>query len=87
MNIHGIAWDNESITHIARHGVEPFEVEDVLFDGVPHILKMRQSRYAAYGQTRSGRYLTIIFELLKHKAYIITTRAMSEAERKFYKRR
>lgn len=88
MKIGEIVWDAETVSHIARHGVEPDEVEEVCFDGRPHILKTRLERYVALGQTGAGRYLTIVFEYLgREKAKIVTARAMSEAERKIFKRR
>ena len=88
MKIKDIYWDEDTILHIAKHGVDPKEVEEVCFEAKPFILKSRHNRYFALGQTESGRYLTIIFEYIgQNKAKIITARAMSESERRFYKRR
>ena len=88
MRINDIAWGQDSIAHIARHGVERTEVEDVCFTMNPFVLKAKNNRYFALGQTPSGRYLTIIFEYFgNNKAKIITARAMSETERKLTQRR
>ncbi|MBI5149164.1 MAG: BrnT family toxin [Candidatus Omnitrophica bacterium] len=88
MRINNIKWDDDTILHIARHGVEAEEVEEVCFGSHPLILKSRQNRYYAFGQTRGGRYMAVIFEYLgQNKAKVVTARAMSEAERKFYKKR
>ncbi len=88
MRINDIEWSQADIFHIARHGVEPEEVEEVCFEGEPFILRSRHNRYFALGQTKNGRYLTIVFEYLRqNKAKIITVRAMSEAERRLFKRR
>ena len=88
MRIKDIAWDDGTILHIAKHGVEPKEVEEVCFESNPFILKARHNRYYALGQTESGRYLTIIFEYIgQGKVRIITARAMSGSERRFFKRR
>ena len=88
MRINEIVWNKECIAHIARHGVEPQEVEEVCFQMKPFIMKAKNNRYFAMGQTCSGRYLAIIFEYLGNSAAkIITARAMSESERKFYQRR
>lgn len=88
MRISHIGWDEDTILHIAKHGVEPKEVEEVCFEGNPTVLKSRYGRYYALGQTNAGRYLTIVFEYLgQNKAKIITARAMSEAERRLYRRR
>ena len=48
--------------HIYRHGVEEYEVEDVLADY--YTTEDRQGRdrlRSAIGQTRGGRYLRVIF--------------------------
>ena len=88
MRINNIAWDHGSITHIARHGVERTEVEDACFTTNPFVLKTRNNRYFALGQTHSGRYLAIVFEHIgRNTVKIITARAMSETERKLYQRR
>ena len=88
MRIRNILWDEDTILHIAKHGVIPQEVEEICFKINPFVLKTRRNRYYALGQTESGRYLTIIFEYTgQSKAKIITARAMSESERSLYQRR
>ena len=88
MVIEEIAWDDEIILHIAKHGVEPEEVEETCFEGSPYILNAKYNRYLALGQSQSGRYLAIVFVYLgQNKAKIITARAMSQSERNLYKRR
>lgn len=88
MRIAHIGWDDDTVLHIAKHGVEPREIEEICFESTPFVLKSRHNRYSALGQTKSGRYLTIIFQYLgQNQAKIITARAMSESERRLYKRR
>jgi len=88
LKIEEIIWTEDSVSHIARHGVEPEEVEEACFEDTPYVLKGRRNRYLAFGRTHSGRYLTIVFAYLgRQKAKIVTARAMSEAERDLYKRR
>ena len=88
MKIGEIVWDADTVGHIARHGVSPEEVEEACFDGKPHIFRTRLGRYIALGQTGAGRYLTIVFEYPGHtRAKVVTARAMSEAERRLFKRR
>lgn len=87
MIVHEIDWDQASIQHIARHGVDPKEVEDVCFGPLPLIMKTKHNRYFALGQTESGRYLTIILEYIgRHRIKIITARSMSMSERRLYRR-
>ncbi len=53
-------WDERNIEHIANHGVEPYETEEVIDDS-PLTLKAGEGKYAAYGQTDSGRYLLVVY--------------------------
>lgn len=46
--------------HIYRHGVEEYEVEDVLIDRTED-WRSRSGSRAAIGQTRSGRYLMVVY--------------------------
>ena len=88
MRIESISWDDGTIAHIARHSVEPAEVEEALFERAPHVFKTKNNRHIALGQAGNGRYLTVILEYIgEHRAKVITGRAMSEAERKLYRRR
>ena len=88
LRITNLEWHEENVSHIARHGVGPEEAEEVCFETNPFIVKSRYNRYYALGQTENGRYLTIVFEYRgQSKAKIITARAMSESERRLYKRR
>lgn len=91
MNLYSVIWKDQFIEKLAtKHGVETKEVEDVLFSH-PHIRRVEKGRvkgedvYAAYGQTRSGRYL-IVFFVLKHTtaALPISARDMTQSERKYY---
>lgn len=88
MTITEIIWDDESIIHIARHGVDPEEVETACFSNKALILRGKGKTYYALGQTDAGRYLTIVFKYLgRNKVKVITARAMSESEKKYYRRR
>ena len=48
------------LPHIYRHGVEEYEVEDVL-DDPGEIRHSRGGSRIAHGQTRAGRYLRVIY--------------------------
>lgn len=52
--------DDDGEPHIVQHGVSPREVEDVLRKPLEET-RGRGVSVAAIGQTRSGRYLRIIY--------------------------
>ena len=60
-------WDDGSLGHIARHGVDPSEVEeafansDWLLIGQGERHHSGELRYPTYGRTESGRVLRIVF--------------------------
>ena len=76
--------------HIFRHGVEEYEVEDVLADY--YTAEDRQGREglrSAIGQTRSGRYLRVIYREDREAGRIIVVTAydLRGNARQAYRRR
>ena len=88
MKIEKINWDQETVDHIAKHAVSPEEVEEVLFDeeDKPLLLKGKEGRYLAYGQTQGGRYLLVVWAIHYRKTNIITARDLTKKEKQFYRR-
>lgn len=80
-------WDEDNEEHIARHGVEPAEVEEVFFFRFS-VRRGRQGRYVVLGRSAAGRHLSVVVErkgggLVR----VVTARDMSPAERRLYARR
>lgn len=78
---------------LLKHAVFVEEVEEILF-AKPHIYflekghRVDENLYVAYGQTATGRYLTIFFILKPHaQALIISARDMDAKERRHYGKR
>ena len=65
-----------------KHNVRSSEIKDALLN-YPHFLRAKGRRYMAI--SFSNRFLTIIFELIKDTAKIITAYPSSDAQRKLYK--
>jgi uncharacterized DUF497 family protein len=87
MSQYSFWWDETNIEHIANHGVEPYEAEEVIDDD-PFIAKAGKEKYVAYGQTDAGRYLLVVFApKSKQQLRVITARDMTTAERKRIRRR
>jgi uncharacterized DUF497 family protein len=87
VKISELIWDDGNVGHIALHGVNPLEVEDVCF-GIHLSQKERNDRYVLSGQTEAGRYLNVVVERISKKLYRpITAFEMSEAYRRRYRKR
>ena len=50
------------LPHIYGHGVQEYEVQDVLDDPIERT-DSRDNSIAAIGQTRGGRYLVVVYRL------------------------
>ena len=89
MKIEIISWDQETVDHISNHLVSPEEVEEVLFNDAdtPLMMRGKEGKYLAYGKTRGGRLLFIVWASKYKKTKIITARDMIEKEKRFYRRR
>lgn len=88
MQVTNLDWDDDNISHIARHEVIPEEVEEVCFSHSSCIETARKSLYYITGQTETGRYLFLAAKCLGHgKARIITARDMDQKEKIRYKKR
>ncbi|MBI1742615.1 hypothetical protein HYR54_06050 [Candidatus Acetothermia bacterium] len=62
-------------------------MEEVFFANSPQFRKSGEVTYA-FGQTRAGRYLFIVFKhLSRGRAQVITARAMDQTEKRYYKKR
>ena len=81
----GFEWDEANGGHVARHGVEETEVEEV-FRGRLYVRKVRDT-YTVLGLTATGRRLFVVVAKKEHGVVRpITARDMMEPERKLYKR-
>ena len=91
MRIEGFVWDDEddesgNVRHIARHGVSPDEVEEVLTSN-PLVLRTGDGRYLGYGTATDRRPLFVVFV---HKGHglvkPVTARPMTDGEKRLYRR-
>jgi len=85
MKINSLTWNDDDIEHIADHGINPAEIEDMCFN--QHIsIKGRYGRYVLYGQSSEGRYIKLILERLYDHVYRpVTAYDMTESEKHNYK--
>ncbi len=84
MRISTFLWDDRNIDHVAAHGAEPWEVEQV-FGQAPKVRRARDDRHLALGRTQAGRYLVVVFRYLGNGVVrVLTAREMSVKERRSY---
>ena len=55
MRIRELRWTDWNIEHVARHGVDQSEVEELIGSGRYHMFRTRRERYAVVGQSDAGR--------------------------------
>ena len=88
MFIESFDWDDYNVFHIARHNVEPDEVEEI-FEGKVYLTRGRDGRYEALGRSAAGRYLFCVLERSSQagRVRVVTAREMVAQERRHFKRK
>ena len=87
MIISELQWDDENVEHIARHNVNPQEVEDVCF-GLHISEREGEQRYILSGKTAAGRYLNVVVERVGKGLFRpVTAFEMSENYKRRYRKR
>ncbi len=81
----GFRWIEWNIQHIAKHGVEPDEAEEVILTGVTR--KGRENTLLGMGPTSEGRMLVVVYKKEKNEIFVITARDMSDNEKKSWRKR
>ena len=80
-----LIWDGKNTYHIARHGVEPYEANEVC-DGRFMVLQGYAGRFIIVGLTLSDRMLAVVLApRYDEKYYVVTARAASRRERRLYR--
>lgn len=83
-----IRWTEGSEDHIARHRVEPAEVEAVIYTRPRWSHPGREGTELVYGTTDAGRYLLVVLAAGSDGRYfVVTARDMDSAERRQFRRR
>ncbi|HUI67884.1 MAG TPA: BrnT family toxin [Nitrospirota bacterium] len=88
--VSSIKWTEESIEHIARHGVNPGEVEEACFneDDPPYVRSGRDDLHYVFGRTYSGRFLFVVVKFIRRgEVKVITAREMNAWERRYFRKR
>jgi uncharacterized protein len=88
VRIYELLWSHESLEHIARHGVQPEELEEVC-SGRPLVLRTKGKGinpvYLVLGETEAGRLLAgVVIRFPDGKGLPVTARPMTDRERRRY---
>ena len=83
-----IRWTEESEEHIARHGVAPAEVEQVLYSRPRLGARGGEHVTLVFGTTDAGRHLVVVLADAEDGClFVVTSRDMTESERRTFVRR
>jgi len=88
--ISSIRWTEQSVDHVAKHGILPKEIEEACFGETisPYIRSGKDNLHYVFGRTDAGRF---IFVVVKHErpgqVSIVTARDMNDWEKKYFMRR
>ena len=83
VRLRSLLWDEANEAHIARHRVEPEEVEEVVF-GQTAVFAVddshRVGRLVARGTTKVGRHLLVVLDepTGAGDSYVVTARPMTK---------
>ncbi len=91
-NIVGFQWDEGNADkNRITHNVENWECEQIFFNDLLLILDdprysstSTEQRWAAFGHTDAGRFLVVVFTKRGELLRVISARAMSRKEKRFY---
>ena len=80
-------WDNENVSHLARHHITPAEAEEV-FRSEPVLrgyeVSGAEDRWTAVGATRALRVLVLIFAVREERIRVVTGWDASKQTKKQY---
>jgi uncharacterized DUF497 family protein len=76
-------WNEWNIDHVAKHGIDPEEAEEVLRNARrPYPRDCGAGRWIVWGRGRGGRFLQVIYVLDDDDAvYVIHARPLTEREK------
>jgi hypothetical protein len=79
-------WDDHNEEHVARHGVDPSEAEEVI-RGRHVPARATGDLRLAWGVTAAGRHLLVVWKKSEGWIRVITGRDMSAREKVRFRRR
>ena len=82
-------WNQWNIEHLASHGVDPEEAEDVVVQASgPYPWRIGDDKLLVWGPGRGGRLLQVVFVLDDDgTAFVIHARELTNREKRIHRRR
>ena len=82
-------WNDWNIEHVAMHGVDPEEAEQVVRQATqPFPLRYPDEKFMVWGPGRGGRLLQVFFVTDEDQTiYVIHARPLTDQEKRRYRRR
>jgi uncharacterized protein len=80
-------WDEHNVAHLAKHQIEPEEVEQVILNRPIDLgshLRDGEERTAQLGETNARRILHVISTMRGEKVRVITSWPANERSRRYY---
>ena len=81
-----VMWTEDSEAHIARHGVQPPEVEQALYSQPRLTTAGRDGTTLILGTSSAGRYLLVVVtEAADGRDFVVTARDMTNNEERLFR--
>jgi uncharacterized protein len=82
-----VMWTEDSEAHIARHGVQPSEVEQALYTRPRLTTAGRDGTTLVLGTSNEGRHLLVVVvaESADGRDFIVTARDMTDNEKRLFR--
>jgi uncharacterized DUF497 family protein len=85
--LRGFDWDLHNVGHVARHDVNPAEVEESVER--PHAIVPAkdvagEKRWKLFGSSAAGRCLVVVFTIRDERLRPVTAHTMNQRERRIY---
>jgi uncharacterized DUF497 family protein len=81
-----VMWTEDSEAHIARHGVQPSEVEQALYSQPRLTTAGRDGTTLILGTSSAGRHLLVVVtEAADGRDFIVTARDMTNNEKRMFR--
>lgn len=84
-------WDDATIDHLRRHGIEPEDVAEAFADarrvGVAVYSTASEARRGTLGATQAGRVLVVVTTKRANRTRVVTARDANPEEKRRYRKR